>query len=182
MQTGPLLVAALRAYFLLTSVGVLIVRVISPLHKAFIPYGKTLNGRRKSESTLQWLANFTVPKSWFWHYYFMSVVLSSLWGTQFVLCCFGSSLCIVESLARVNGRTIMVWGMLFLQGCRRLYESLCMQRPSSARMWIGHYIAGNGFYIMMNMAVLVEGSSRPHGSIRFLNSDSRGITTPFSRP
>jgi 3-oxo-5-alpha-steroid 4-dehydrogenase 3 len=180
MLTGPL-VAALRAYFLLTSVGVLIVRVIPSLHKAFIPYGKTLNGARKSELTLQWLSDFTVPKSWFWHYYFMSVILSSFWGIQSISCCFGSSVCILESLARVDGRTMMVWGMMFLQGCRRLYESLCLQRPSSARMWIGHYIAGNGFYIMMNQAVLAEGSSRTHGSIRFLNSDRRHITSPFSR-
>ena len=40
-----LLSLGLRAYFLLTSAAVVLVRVIPPLRQSFIPYGKTLAGR-----------------------------------------------------------------------------------------------------------------------------------------
>jgi 3-oxo-5-alpha-steroid 4-dehydrogenase 3 len=161
-------------YFLLTSFGVIVVRIIPSLRAAFIPYGKTLTVQ-KSESLLQWLANITVPKAWFWHYYFVSVVLSGFWGTQFVTCSLDSSLCVSDLLARVDGRTILVWAMMSIQGYRRLYESLYVQKASSARMWIGHYLVGNAFYVTMSIAVLADRTPRAEGSFLLHNSDCRFI-------
>jgi 3-oxo-5-alpha-steroid 4-dehydrogenase 3 len=160
-------VVLVRAYFLLTSLAVLIVWAVPPLHRAFIPYGKTLTGSRKPKSLLQWLANITVPKAWFWHYYLLSVALSLFWGGQIVGCSWGSSLCVLKWFATVDGRTMLLWGMMFVQGCRRLHEMLYVQKFSSAKMWIGHYLIGLAFYFMMNLAVLVDGSPIPKGSILF---------------
>jgi 3-oxo-5-alpha-steroid 4-dehydrogenase 3 / polyprenol reductase len=161
-----LLIYILRAYFILTSIGVLVVRAIPQLRKAFIPYGKTYNGSRKANSILQRLSDITVPKAWFWHYYFISVTLSVFWGAQFLACSNARKLCVLEWLSYANGTTFLVWGMMLVQGCRRLYESLFMQKLSSARMWIGHYLVGCAFYIMMSLSVLVEGYKPSEGRFR----------------
>jgi len=157
-----LLSLGLRAYFLLTSAAVVLVRVIPPLRQSFIPYGKTLAGRQQPPSLLPWISNITVSKNWFWHYYLLSVLLSLFWGYQAFLhpsiVPFGC-----RSLTRVDGRTVIVWSLMLAQGCRRLYESLFVQKKSTARMWIGHYLVGCAFYIAMSMAVFVDGEQRPLG-------------------
>jgi 3-oxo-5-alpha-steroid 4-dehydrogenase 3 / polyprenol reductase len=158
-----LLIYTLRAYFVLTSIGVLVARAIPQLRKAFIPYGKTYNGSRKDNSILQWLSEITVPKAWFWHYYFISVTLSVFWGAQFLACSNAHKLCLLEWLSYADGTTFLVWGMMLIQGSRRLYESLFLQKLSSARMWIGHYLVGCAFYVMMSLSVLVEGCNPPEG-------------------
>jgi 3-oxo-5-alpha-steroid 4-dehydrogenase 3 len=158
MQIDIPLTYVIRGYFLLTSVGVLVTWIIPPLRVAFVPYGKTLEGVTRGGSLVSWLAGITVPKAWFWHYYALSVALSVFWGLQIVLCSWGSRECVWGSLAMVDGRTIMLWGMMLAQGCRRLYETVYVQRSSPARMWIGHYMVGVAFYVMMSIAVLVEGS------------------------
>src|SRR5579859_1768824 len=158
-----LVIYFLRAYFLSTSASVLIIRTIPPLRTAFIPYGKTYNGSPQSAGILQWLSNITVPKSWFWHFYVLSTALSTFWGTQFVLCSNGSQLCVSEWLGFVNGKALICWCLMFIHGCRRLYETLFVQKASSASMWIGHYLVGCTFYIMMSITVFVEGLNRPTG-------------------
>lgn len=163
-----LLILILRTYFLATSATVLIVHFIPVLHEAFIPYGKTRSASQPSQSILQRLSDITVPKAWFWRYYHLSVALSIFCGIQFTVCTERSLLPWVRN---INGRTFFVWGMMLVQGSRRLYESLFIQKFSSARMWIGHYLVGCAFYTMMSLAVLAEGSNRPQGTLPFTSSD-----------
>jgi len=166
MLTGDvrtLLVYAVRAYFLLTSAGVVIARVVPSLRNAFIPYGKTLSRSSQSTWLLQWLTNITVPKSWFWHYYLLSVGMSGFWGAQIQLCCGGSQFFIFEWIGHLQTRTMVLWSIMFVQGCRRLYESLYVLRPSSAKMWIGHYLVGLAFYFAMSIAILVDESPTSRG-------------------
>jgi 3-oxo-5-alpha-steroid 4-dehydrogenase 3 / polyprenol reductase len=155
---------ALQTYFLLTSVAVIFVRFIPPLRQSFIPYGKTLSNRsRQPPQVFQWLANITVPKNWFWQYYLLSVSLSIFWGYQVLVCSSGESHCFWQKLSHVDGRTTIVWVMMLVQGGRRLCESLFLQRRSTARMWIGHYLVGCAFYTAMSVAVFADGRSRPLG-------------------
>ena len=64
----------------------------------------------------------------------------------------------------VDGRALLAWGMMFVQGCRRLYESIFIQKASSAKMWIGHYLVGCAFYFMMSLTVLAEDLPRQGGA------------------
>ena len=161
-----LVIYVLRAYFLSTSAVVLIARAIPQLRTAFIPYGKTYNGSPNKATILQRLSDITVPKSWFWHFYLLSTTLSIFWVMQFISCANRSQLCISEWLQLVNGRALMCWMLMFVHGCRRLFETIFVQKASSARMWIGHYLVGCAFYFMMSITVFAEGLDRPDGTLR----------------
>jgi len=164
MHSQNLLISALRIYFLATSASVLIARNIPVLRTTFIPYGKTRIGKQQtSNSLLRTLADITVPKSWFWHYYLVSVSLSVFWAAQVAICTRGSRNCLFSWLAALDGRSGILWAMMAVQGARRLYESICVQKSSSAKMWIGHYVVGVMFYIAMSLTV-AETSTRPEGS------------------
>ena len=163
LDSQKILRYSIPVYFLATSACVIFVRIVPVLHKAFIPYGKTRTVTQKSSLLLPRLADITVPKNWFWHYYLLSTSLSIFCGIQFAACSRGSCLCLIKSTGAVDGRSWLVWGMLFVQGCRRLYETLLIQKLSSAKMWIGHYLIGCAFYLMMNLAVFLEASPKPGG-------------------
>jgi len=165
IYSQDLVIWALRTYFIATSISVLIARNVPALRRTFIPYGKTRTGNQpSSNSLLRQVAEVTVPKSWFWHYYLVSVSLSIFWATQFVICARGHHNCIMCWLATLDGRSYVLWTMMALQGSRRLYESTWAQKPSAARMWIGHYIVGIAFYVAMSVSVFAENLSRPTSS------------------
>jgi len=163
LDLQSLIIVALRLYFLSTTAAVLLVHFVPPLHRAFIPYGKTRGTpSSSSHSVLDRISEITVPKAWFWHYYLVSVSLSICWGFVFVWCSKRSEFCVFPWLRMGNGRAWLVWGMMLVQGCRRLYESLFVLKSSSARMWIGHYLVGCAFYTMMSVAVIAENCPNPH--------------------
>jgi 3-oxo-5-alpha-steroid 4-dehydrogenase 3 / polyprenol reductase len=163
----------LRSYFAATSLGILFVHFVPFLHKAFIPYGKTRSGVLKDEfSIIGLVANIAVPKVWFWHYYLISVSLSIASGWQLVECSSNKSLCIVDWLGRVDGRILLVWGMMLVQGSRRLYESLFVIKASDAKMWIGHYLVGCVFYIMICLSIFADAGTRGTGRNYKLDSSN----------
>src|SRR5271155_2698533 len=166
IHSQNLLISALRIYFVATSASVLIARNVPVLRRTFIPYGKTRTGKQTtSNSLLRSLAEITVPKYWFWHYYLVSVLLSGFWGTQLAICSTrGSRNCIFLWLPALDGRSFILWAMMAVQGGRRFYESICIQKSSSAKMWVGHYAVGVMFYIAMSLTVFAETSERPKGS------------------
>lgn len=45
-----------------------------------------------------------------------------------------------------------------IQGSRRLYECVYISKPGTSKMWIGHYLLGIGYYVVMSVAVWVEGT------------------------
>lgn len=148
-----LLTFILRLYFVSTSLAVLTVHFLPPLHKAFIPYGKTRQPTN-SKSLLDRISGITVPKAWFWHYYLLSVLLSISCGISSAQ---GANWC---PLGIQGPRGWLVWMMLLVQGIRRLYESLFVLRPSTARMWVGHYLVGCTFYIAMSLAIVADPPTR----------------------
>jgi hypothetical protein len=173
MDSQFLLPFILRLYFLSTSLAVLTVHFLPPLHKAFIPYGKTRQPTTSPKSILDRISGLTVPKAWFWHYYFLSVLLSISWG---ILSVHGLNGWI---WLRIEGaRGWLVWGMLLVQGARRFYESLFILRASKTRMWIGHYLVGCAFYTAMSLAVIADPprttpANRPPLNIRFILEDGQ---------
>ncbi len=52
---------------------------------------------------------------------------------------------------------LLTWALMSAQGCRRLYESIRLAKPSNAKMWFVHWILGWAFYAGMGLAVWVEG-------------------------
>ena len=158
LESRTQLIYALRAYFLSASASVLIAGLVPSLNHAFIPYGKTRTVTQSSNAIIHYISSITVPKAWFWHFYLISMSLSIFWATLFVVCSKDSQTCLLPWLGSVDNRTMILWTMMLMQGCRRLYESLYIQKLSSARMWIGHYLVGCTFYTFMSMAVLAEGS------------------------
>ena len=55
---------------------------------------------------------------------------------------------------------ILTWGLVTVQGVRRLAESYYLVKPSTSKMWFGHWILGIGFYVALGLAVWIEGAGR----------------------
>lgn len=54
-------------------------------------------------------------------------------------------------------QVLLAWSLMVVQGLRRLYESVTLAKPSSAKMWFVHWFLGIAFYIAVGMAVWIEG-------------------------
>lgn len=52
---------------------------------------------------------------------------------------------------------ILVWALMSVQGTRRLLESMTCGTPSESNMFIAHWLLGIAFYLVMGVAVWVEG-------------------------
>ena len=106
-----------------------------------------------------------VPHAWFKHFYLFSVVLSAFWAGR--LLSSGSAprrVLVAGHVEREHpasgmslGQVALAWAILCVQGCRRLYECLAFDRPSTATMWVGHWVLGLAYYGALSMAVWVEG-------------------------
>ena len=150
------------ACFIMMSLSVIVVRTVPILRRIFIPYGKTRSAIRQSPYLLHWLSDVTVPKSWFWHYYLLSTILSGCSTVVLVLCITQSNYC-VSSWLPTDAKTLILLEMMTIQGSRRLYESLFVFKGSYAKMWIGHYLVGCAFYVLMNIAVVTGKRSKAKG-------------------
>jgi 3-oxo-5-alpha-steroid 4-dehydrogenase 3 len=58
----------------------------------------------------------------------------------------------------IISQTKLAWLLMFIQGSRRLYESLTLSSKSTSKMWIGHWVIGVGFYLATGVAIWVEGA------------------------
>ena len=54
-------------------------------------------------------------------------------------------------------QVMLCWALVMIQGLRRLFESYAFSKPSSSRMWFGHWILGLAFYIALSIAIWIEG-------------------------
>lgn len=121
------------------------------------------------------IAHFTshwtqVPHSWFAAFYIVSVACSLFWAVQYltdgsILRFIASNQALSLSGADEAGVTFeqlaAAWTMMLLQGGRRIYEHAAVMRPSSkSTMWFVHWLLGLSFYILTNVAIWVEGSSK----------------------
>ena len=122
------------------------------------------NATHSIERFLDHLATYSVPHSWFLHFYAFSVALSFFWAYQITT---QSSFFVTLANWTHDGnshmtseQTVIAWWCLLIQGCRRLVE--CIQGPkSTSRMWIVHWFIGMTYYAAANIAIWIEGSSEP---------------------
>lgn len=116
-----------------------------------------------------------VPHSWFTHFYLLSVGSSLFWAAQYV---FDGA--IITFVARTQApsletymtanQVMLTWLLMFMQGCRRLFECFAILRPSTSTMWIVHWVLGMAYYVCINVSVWIEASSEcPSTQPRFLS-------------
>ncbi|EON63413.1 hypothetical protein W97_02640 [Coniosporium apollinis CBS 100218] len=170
---------ALRASFLFAAAGVLLVYLLPALRGRFLAYGSRASSnspdsKKSDERTprapqsqtlvsrfLDHLAIYRVPHSWFIHFYILSVVSSLFWAHQILNN--GYFFNLVASFVHQRrtsmtaNQVLLTWTLMLAQGMRRLYESVAFSKPSKSQMWIPHWLLGLLFYMMMNIAVWVEG-------------------------
>lgn len=164
---------SVRAFYILAAYAIIVVRFIPDLRDRFLNYGARSDANdshnKKKDSVfprwiniqfgpvLDWLAELTVPHSWFSHFYICSTICSAVW-----LCTHIYDFDYISSnasLAVVFGwqtRSLLGLLLLQLQGLRRLYECLIIAKSSRSRMWVGHYLIGIGFYLVTNLAIWFE--------------------------
>lgn len=153
-----LVVPALRSRFL--SYGARVDNINNPDQRSPIVHQD--NATKANERFLDHLASYTVPHGWFLHFYASSAAMSLLWAYQIT-----NQGYLFMTLAgwaddgnfhMSSKQVIIVWWCLLIQGSRRFVE--CIQGPTStSRMWIGHWFIGNGYYVLANIAIWIEGSS-----------------------
>jgi 3-oxo-5-alpha-steroid 4-dehydrogenase 3 len=85
-----------------------------------------------------------VPHNYFTHFYVLSVACSLFWGWR---------LRMWEASAQLQ----VVWGLMLLQGMRRMLESIVFTSTSKSKMWFAHWLLGLIFYLTINVAIWIEG-------------------------
>jgi len=174
---APAAAVGLRVCYALAAAACLVVDSIPAVRCRFVAYGKTSRtpGAPQSppERVLDALSAVTVPHSWFGHFYVFSVLSSLFWGAQ--LATHGSvyryladsrmsSYWAGVSPGTANGggmrieQVVLVWMAMLLQGIRRSYECLFVQRPSKSAMSVLHYLLGMAFYCSTGIGVWIEGT------------------------
>ncbi|XP_053704755.1 polyprenol reductase isoform X2 [Synchiropus splendidus] len=123
-----------------------------------IRYGKTKETLKRDS----WLRAFDVPKRWFWHFYFVSVV----WNGCLLVLTFHnqsypkwlSSLCsVLGSTSNANAHslsTLLVQFLIWIHSLRRLLECLVVSVFSHGSMHMAQYLFGVGYYVILGLTVL----------------------------
>lgn len=164
-------VTALRIGYVLSAFAILVIYAIPALRDRFLVYGarnalagnNTRPPREQNvlERTLDYFASMKVPHSWFKHFYMLSVALSMVWLQQ--LYTRGPLLQKVLSGTSTHrssmsfNQLVLCWTLLTIQGSRRLYESMTLEKPTLSQMWVGHYLLGLLYYTAMGLAIWIEG-------------------------
>ncbi|KAI5293341.1 hypothetical protein KEM52_005630 [Ascosphaera acerosa] len=120
-------------------------------------------------TAIEQLATYTVPHSWFLHFYVVSLASALLWAQQIyaqgpLFRCLarwataeGQGLNGAEPASMSLSQIIICWSLLAVQSVRRLAECLAYKKPSASRMWVVHWMVGIAFYFVINIAIWVEG-------------------------
>lgn len=64
---------------------------------------------------------------------------------------------------------VLLWSLLLLQGIRRMVESVYVTKTSASSMWFLHYLLGIGFYLIIGVAVWIEGARELPLRLHYLN-------------
>jgi len=166
-----------QAYFTILGLGCVGLQLLPSLQDALLNYGarkadagdSTATGGTAEESLLVTLLRklgllTRVPHSWFVHFYVALLCLQAFWAVQFVT--HGRILTAIaeREVASGGGRgmtlgqVVLVWGMLSIQGARRLYECLVIMKPSASPMLAVHWVLSFLVYVFMSISIWVEGS------------------------
>jgi 3-oxo-5-alpha-steroid 4-dehydrogenase 3 len=168
-----------KAYFLTSAGGILAVAFLhSDIRRALVDYGSraTTSEGRKPESQYasttavaglvrKITAWGRVPHSWFISFYVTSTLCSLLWAVQYVLAGDLLRQITVREAAVAHGsmslaQAVTTWALLACHGTRRLLEQLLIVKPSTSDMGLVHWLFGISFYLVMSVAIWVEGAGR----------------------
>lgn len=157
-----------QGFYVVASAAILAINVLpADLRSVLIEYGARQQESKvqKQKGLFPRLARLLeVPHSWFLHFYVLSVAWSVFWAWQYL-----TQGAVMEWLARAQvrdghqtsvelSRVFVAWGLMTLQGVRRLYESLIVTKSGSSHMSSLHWIFGLLFYTDMSISVWIEGS------------------------
>jgi len=165
-----------QAFFLLGAAGVLAAAAVPTAGgRPLLNYGartsergavgENSNGfRTQIDVVAAYLASWgQVPHAWFRTFYVASLASSAFWLLQYLL--HGAALVRIASLQAASRSPSMTLGQVYLvsvlmgiQGLRRLYEQLAVVKGSSSKMWAVHWMLGLSFYLVVGVAVWVEGA------------------------
>ncbi|KAL4896660.1 hypothetical protein BDV59DRAFT_171168 [Aspergillus ambiguus] len=165
----------LRSFFLFTSCLILSVNLWDALRLRFVPYGaRGTTAAAESGSSpapspvargLDFLATLRVPHSYFTHFYIASVLSSVFWALLLIL--HTPSFQAIASRIHPDRlhapsmsihQVMLCWFLMLVQGLRRLSECFLFAKPSSSRMWFGHWLVGIAFYVAISVAIWIEGT------------------------
>jgi 3-oxo-5-alpha-steroid 4-dehydrogenase 3 len=170
-----------RSFFLFVSAVTFIFSSVPSLKKRFADYGARSTKIGDSDEAepapargpISWLldfgARFQVPHSWFITFYITSVASSVFWAIQIMRG--GPVFAYIASKDMEAGwdepsmtmhQLGLTWLLMFIQGSRRLYECITLNKPSNAKMSAPAWLLGVAFYAVMGVCVWVEGIRENH--------------------
>lgn len=183
-------VQILRNLYLLASTLLVSFNVVPSLQQRFLKYGARANkvkdehgkpvqepesGGRLSHF-MDLLASFSVPHSWFTHFYITSVASSVFWAIQVarkgLVFRFLAELHLDNSANEPSmaiDQVVLVWALMAVQGTRRLYECITLTKPTTSRMGAPAYLLGVVFYLAMGVVVWVEGIRKKDACLPHIN-------------
>lgn len=168
--------AYIQTYFALLGAGCLALQLLPALNDALLTYGPRHSSPTPSSSssyrsfivTLLKRTGllFHVPHAWFSHFYVALLAFQAFWAAQYLSR--GWVLTAIAGREVENGggqgmgleQVLLAWGMLAVQGARRLYECWAVMRPSASQMLGAHWILSLLVYLAMSMSAWIEGSGK----------------------
>ncbi|TGZ79155.1 hypothetical protein EX30DRAFT_397306 [Ascodesmis nigricans] len=162
----------LQLAFTFAAASVILINAIPPFQRRFIPYGKVATPAGDASSSpppstnpisklLDLLATFTVPHSYFEHFYIAGILSSLFWAWQIFthgpVYQFLAARCPTGNGMSIH-QVALVWLCFLAQLIRRFYECRFIQKKGTSRMWITHYLLGIAFYVLMSTAIWIEGT------------------------
>lgn len=167
-----LLIALLCCCLHLLSALSLIAKFQPTLRSSVLAYGKLTDTADRPTSKLSsWIAQQTVPKAWFAHFYLIGFIFA-LWCDveMAMLLHYQQKWPIISFLQHFDSPEfsssqpavicVLSLCLITLHIGRRLYEVNIVERPSKkAKMNVSHYLIGIGFYGAMVFAAWLEGAA-----------------------
>ncbi|OXV07051.1 hypothetical protein Egran_05183 [Elaphomyces granulatus] len=158
-----------RAFYIISTFTLLLINALPSLRGCLIDYGarakaadskKGNNKSKDKEISTSW----TVPHSYFTHFYIFSILASTFWAVQ-ILQRGPAFRALAEGLSEKHrlqsmsvNQVILCWSLMAIQGSRRLYECIAIAKSSKSRMGFLHWLLAIAYYAATNVAVWIEGS------------------------
>ncbi|KAL8371526.1 hypothetical protein RB595_001356 [Gaeumannomyces hyphopodioides] len=187
-----------QSFFTLAAAGILAVTVLPPrLGRLLLVYGPRSSGANGNVPSTgsSWLEALVstltawgqVPHWWFGSFYATSLACSAFWAYQYAVG--GSAIRLLASsqhpdlpenklASRISPHAaqgvLVAWTLMALQGVRRFYEQVFVAKKSASTMWVIHWMLGTAFYMVMGIAVWIEGAA--------LILDPQPVSTLFTQP
>lgn len=162
----------IQSLYVAAIASVLMVKYV-PFLSGFLKYGKTLkyyttkptdeNTRNFLFEIKQFFLNLQVPKFWFFHFYFLSLILSVCTYLSIV---FNKNDIIIRDNDEFNSidfnTSKLITFLISFHSLRRLLESLfMMNNTNNSKMNITHYLVGLFFYTALNLNIFIN-TTHPH--------------------